>query len=183
VSEFWAGVIVSLISALIGAGLTFFITWFFSWRDKNKQKNIIWYVIRKIITDNYGYANYILKQIESEEKILSKENKYPITPFPLLKAGFTKEILFHLPKPLKNDSNLFLCLKAIDFSSQYSNDFIHKINEHKGPLPISNRNDLLKSLNEMLREELLFIIEQIDKYADDIIINIEEMKTLPKETY
>lgn len=67
-SEFWSGVTVSLISAIIGASLTFFITWFFSWRDKNKQKKIIWYVIRKIITDNYGYANYIIKQIESEKK-------------------------------------------------------------------------------------------------------------------
>lgn len=112
-----------------------------------------------------------------------KENKYPIIPFPLLKTGFTDEIMFHLPKTLRNDFNLFLCLREIDFSSQYSNDFIHKINEHKGPLPISNRNDLLKNFNEMLRAELLFIIEQIDKHADDLIIDCEEMKTLPKKTY
>lgn len=182
-SEFWSGVIVSLVSAIIGASLTFFITWFFSWRDKNKQKQIIWYVIRKIITDNYGYANYILEQIENEEKILSKEDKYPITPFPVLKTGLTEKIMFYFPKPLKDNPELYLSLIAIDFSFQYSNDFIHKINEHKGPLPISNRNDLLRNYNEMLKAELLFIIEQINNYADDLIIDLEEMKILLKEMY
>jgi len=182
-SEFWSGVLISLVSVIIGAILTFFITWFFSWREKSKQKQIIWYVIRKIITDNYGYANYVLKEIENEKEILSKEANYPITPFPVLKTGLTEKVMFYFPKPLKNNPELYLTLIAIDFSFQYSNDYIHKINEHKGPLPISNRNDLLKKFNKMLKAELLFIIELLDNNADDLIIDLEEMKILPKEMY
>ena len=91
--------------------------------------------------------------------------------------------MFHFPKPLKNNPELYLTLIAIDFSFQYSNDYIHKINEHKGPLPISNRNDLLKKFNEMLKLELLFIIESLESNADDLIIDLEEMKTLPKKIY
>lgn len=182
-SEFWSGVTASLISAIIGASLTFVVTWFFSWRQKNKEKDITWNVIKKIITDNYVYVRYILKQIEEEEKIFEKDNKYSIEPFPLLKTGFTEELMFYFPKPLKDNYELFLSIKEIEFSCSYSNDYIYKINEFKGPLPINNRNDILKKFNKMLEAELLYIIEKINCYENDLLVDAKEMKNLPERLY
>ncbi|MBM7598970.1 hypothetical protein JOC34_001338 [Virgibacillus halotolerans] len=133
--------------------------------------------MREEITSNYSLAKRWLDQVQKELKIIQRgEDYYLADIIPFFQTGFFNKVMFSLPKKIKNDPVLFNDLGVISQTFEQLNEIIQNIKEYKGPVAITNEMKMIEMFDNILKRNLLKVIELIDEHYDNIIIKDKEIK-------
>lgn len=163
----------------MGVVFSFFSTWFFIKLDKNKQSKVLWYAIKDEITANYILSEKWLTYIDEGLENLKKEEIILSTPR-YFQINFFKNIVFNLPKEIKNDHYLFYKIRFINHELAACNDIINKIEIYKSPqsssAAVKIRITNLETLHRDLRKSLMNIKNIIEENFDKLTITDDEMK-------